>query len=353
MSGVASTPTVISVPSWNRCASTRRSYFDASTRPEATASASRAMVSPMVEPSRTGLITSGRPYFAISCSTVSADTPSLTSNSSNSGTSRPAAVITEPARALSMHSADASTPEPVYGRPSSSSIPCTVPSSPSLPCNALNTQPNPPSRSTSHVLAELAQRGLHLGAGLQRHLALGGPAAAEHGDLHFQRPTSSTSVSSSTLKRRFTSARTCSMSAAASFAFAPPSLTMKLPCSVETIAAPWRTPLSHADCTRRPAESPGGFLNTLPQFLVLIGCVSLRSAVSLAIIRFASSPSPRWRCTVASTTSAPLSGPSRNAEVRYARCRSFFVHVCLPLPGTKPATSTSTSFISRPQQPAF
>ena len=33
--------------------------------------------------------------------------------------------------------AEASTPEPVYGRPSSSSAPCTLPSSPWRPCSAM------------------------------------------------------------------------------------------------------------------------------------------------------------------------------------------------------------------------
>src|ERR1700681_4136981 len=65
--------------------------------------------------------------------------------------SSPAAAVSAFARALSMHRAEASTPEPVYGRPSSSSIPCTVPSSPSRPCRALKTHWKSPSRSTSHV----------------------------------------------------------------------------------------------------------------------------------------------------------------------------------------------------------
>src|SRR5215831_16937990 len=45
-----------------------------------------------------------------------------------------------------MQSADASTPEPVYGRPRSSNMPWTVPSSPRRPCRALKTQSKPPSR---------------------------------------------------------------------------------------------------------------------------------------------------------------------------------------------------------------
>src|SRR5256886_4057834 len=166
------------------------------------------------------------------------------------------------------------------------------------------------------VVAEASQRLVNLRSGFQRDLALGRASAAQDGDFHFQRPTSSTSGSSSALNRRLTSAWMRWMSVATSRAVAPPSLTMKLPCRVDTAALPWRRPFSPAACTRRPAESPGGFLNTLPQFLVLMGCVSLRSAVSLALSRFASSPSPRSRRTVASTTSAPFSAPSRSADVR-------------------------------------
>src|SRR3989442_11215590 len=59
-------------------------------------------------------------------------------------------------RSLSMHRADASTPEPVYGRASSSSIPCTVPSSPNRPWRALKTQANLP-RSEEHT-SELQSR---------------------------------------------------------------------------------------------------------------------------------------------------------------------------------------------------
>ena len=148
---MARTPIVTSVPIANRCTSTRRSYRPASTRPLATSSASFAMVSPMVDPSRTGLTTNGSPNRATTRSTTSAATPCLISSSSNSGTWRPIPPITLPARDLSMHSAEASTPEPVYGSPRSSSIPCTVPSSPNRPWSALNTQSKPPSRRTSHV----------------------------------------------------------------------------------------------------------------------------------------------------------------------------------------------------------
>jgi hypothetical protein len=43
-------------------------------------------------------------------------------------------------RHLSIASAEAITPLPVYGIASVSSAPCTVPSSPKRPCSAMNTR---------------------------------------------------------------------------------------------------------------------------------------------------------------------------------------------------------------------
>src|SRR5207253_5730168 len=180
-------------------------------------------------------------------------------------------------------------------------------------------------------------------AGTQRDLAFRGLASTKNRHLHFQRPTISTSGSIWMPNRRLTSAITRSMRRSTSEALAPPSLTMKLPCSVEMTAAPSRAPLSPAAWTRRPAESPGGFLKTLPQFLVLMGCVSLRSRVSFAISCLAWFPSPRSSCRVAETTKAPFNEPSRNADVRYPNCMSAGFHFFRPVPGTKPSTSTRTS----------
>ena len=44
-----------------------------------------------------------------------------------------------------MQSADAVTPEPMYGTPASSSSPCTVPSSPNGPCRMGSTTSTAPS----------------------------------------------------------------------------------------------------------------------------------------------------------------------------------------------------------------
>ena len=46
---------------------------------------------------------------------------------------------------------------------------------------------------------------------------------------------------------------------------ASPTLVMKLACTGETSAPPRRTPLTPAASSKRPAESPGGFLNVLPK----------------------------------------------------------------------------------------
>src|SRR5438132_6705029 len=202
------------------------------------------------------------------------------------------------------------------------------------------------------VVTSSAQGLGHLFAGAERHVSLRRFPSPQDRELHFQRPTISTSGSICAPKRRSTSVITRSMSFRTSAAVAPPSLTMKLPWSWETTAAPSRAPLSPAAWTRRPAESPGGFLKTLPQFLVLMGCVSLRSRVSFAISCLAWFPSPRSSCRVAETTKAPFNEPSRNADVRYPNCMSAGFHFFRPVPGTKPSTSTRTSRISLPQQPA-
>src|ERR1700682_1477410 len=255
----------------------------------------------MVEPSRTGLMTSGSSYVLTSRSTSSTAIPSLISSSSNIGILMLACAIIAFARALSMHSADARTGvrtaeqlehplhSSVFTKPSVQRVEDAIESA-----IAQHVPRGEVDVDAGDLVAAVAKRVLDLRAGLQRHLALGRLPATQDRHLHFLNfPTISTSVSSSMLKRRRTSAWMRSMRRLTSSAVAPPSLTMKLPCSVETTAFPSRAPFRPAACTRRPAESPGGFWNTLPQFFVLIGCVSLRSLVSLAISAFAASPSPR------------------------------------------------------------
>ena len=66
---------------------------------------------------------------------------------SPSGTSSPLATSTVLAITLSIASAEASTPDPVYGMPRVSSRPWSLPSSPHGPCSAMNAmsiRPPPP-----------------------------------------------------------------------------------------------------------------------------------------------------------------------------------------------------------------
>jgi hypothetical protein len=96
-------------------------------------------------------------------------------------------------RHLSIASADAMTPLPVYGMPSVSSAPCTVPSSPNRPCSAMKTR-SKPSRFNSkidrsfgsnrmRIDAFLDERFQHRVARKERDFALGRRAAHQHGDL--------------------------------------------------------------------------------------------------------------------------------------------------------------------------
>src|SRR6187455_1862870 len=92
----------------------------------------------MVEPSRAGLTMRG---------SASRDTTLSQSVSRRAityfGVGIPAAVHTSLVRHLSIASAEAMTPLPVYGIFITSSAPCTVPSSPKRPCSAMNTRWKP------------------------------------------------------------------------------------------------------------------------------------------------------------------------------------------------------------------
>jgi hypothetical protein len=94
---------------------------------------------------------------------------------------------------LSMAMLDAITPEPVYGMPSSSSAPCTVPSSP-MAAMQRDEAARKPSRFSSTSSRSDGSKACastplersafeHAGARHQRHLALGRGAAHEHGHL--------------------------------------------------------------------------------------------------------------------------------------------------------------------------
>src|SRR5258708_32654923 len=125
-------------PAMNSSAITRSSYFAASSYAATKSAATRTVVSPIVEPSREGLTTTGRPRCpatlaqSVDCFTIA-----------KRGVGIPEASQTSLVRHLSIASAEPITPLPVYGMRSVSSAPCTVPSSPKRPCSAMKTRAKP------------------------------------------------------------------------------------------------------------------------------------------------------------------------------------------------------------------
>src|SRR5581483_6952370 len=131
-----------------------------------------------------------------------------------------------------------------------------------------------------------AQRREHHAPAVERHLALGRPAAEQNGDLseiggfHFGSPMILTSGSRSMPCRRMTSARACSIRRSISAARAPPSgLTMKFACFSEMRAPPTAKPLRPQASMRRAAWSPSGLRNTEPAFGSPSGCVAMRRPI--------------------------------------------------------------------------
>ena len=104
------------------------------------------LVTPMEEPSRGGLTISGRPNTSGTLRTCAASSWSA-ARRTYLGVGSPSACQMRLVMTLSMATLEAITPEPVYGIPSSSSAPCTVPSSPWRPCNAMKQRVKPSSRS--------------------------------------------------------------------------------------------------------------------------------------------------------------------------------------------------------------
>src|SRR5688572_14971707 len=92
----------------------------------------------MVDPSRAGFTITGRPSMSITRSQAV-----VARTMANRGVGIPEASHTSFVRHLSMASAEAMTPLPVYGMRITSSAPWTVPSSPKRPCSAMKTRLNP------------------------------------------------------------------------------------------------------------------------------------------------------------------------------------------------------------------
>src|SRR5258706_2193840 len=145
-SGSATSPrsrsvTIDAVSSWpamNSSAITRSSYFAASSYAGMKSAATRTVVSPIVDPSRAGLMTTGRPR----CSATLVQSVAFFTIAKR-GVGIPEASHTSLVRHLSIASAEPITPLPVYGMRSVSSAPCTVPSSPKRPCSAMKTRAKP------------------------------------------------------------------------------------------------------------------------------------------------------------------------------------------------------------------
>ena len=110
--------------------------------PSATSSTVRALVTPTDEPMLQGLMNSGRPSRAATVSAVCGPI-SCSASPSQRACSMPWWASTCFAMALSMASADPSTPLPTYGTSASSRRPWTVPSSPSGPCRSGSTTVRP------------------------------------------------------------------------------------------------------------------------------------------------------------------------------------------------------------------
>src|SRR5207245_5290414 len=113
----------------------------------------RTIVTPMLDPWALGLTTQGNPSSCVNCFTTSARLPGQAPPSTimYGGNGSPLASPTWRLRSLSIASALASTPDPVYGMPSNSSRPWIVPSSPYGPCRAMNATSTAPSPTASSL----------------------------------------------------------------------------------------------------------------------------------------------------------------------------------------------------------
>src|SRR5207245_4752042 len=129
-------------------------------------------------------------------------------------------------------------------------------------------------------------------------------------------PTMRISDSSSIPNRWRTASRISATKASTSSAVAPPILTMKLACLGETWAPPIRRPLRPAASIKRPAESPGGFLNVLPRLRLSIGWVSRRCFCTCLMRSRIADGSAGWAEQVARVMMNPRAGPDLNAEAR-------------------------------------
>ena len=84
---------------------------------------------------------------------------------------------------------------------------------------------------------------------------------------------------------------------------APPEFSMKFACLGDTSAPPIAKPFSPHSSIIRPAPGePSGFLKTLPNVRLLVGCVALRRPRSSPTRAFTASRDDAWRRTRTSAT---------------------------------------------------
>ena len=129
------TGTVSSRPRICSSTRTRSSYFSASSIAGASSASVLTIDAPTLDPLPTGLTNAGSPTDRAAVRSA-APVPRTTTPR---GTSSPAAARTCFATSLSIASAEASTPEPVYGTPMVSRSPWMRPSSPQVPWSAMST----------------------------------------------------------------------------------------------------------------------------------------------------------------------------------------------------------------------
>src|SRR5439155_9888535 len=121
-------------------------------------------------------------------------------------------------------------------------------------------------------VSQCAQHLDHRRTRQERNGALGGRTAEHDGDVQPVRhgcvfqlsPTISTSVSSSIPRAALACCLMSSINERTSFAVAPPSLTMKFPCTSEMTAPPTRVPFNPSSSISLPAGTTFGFLKMQP-----------------------------------------------------------------------------------------
>ena len=101
---------------------------------------------------------------------------------------------------------------------------------------------------------------------------------------------------------------------------APPAFSMKFACFGEIIAPPMRWPLRPQRSSSCPApDSPGGFLKTLPNVRLFVGCVAFRRATRSATVALISAGGRGSRRYSTRATTCPAAARSGGTRARAPR----------------------------------